>query len=145
MSIYLSDVIGRPLVDAQGRPLGYLVDLVARPIGDEEPPLLGAVVRRSHEDLWLPIDAVALLDAPRSRLILVETVVALGPIRHDSARDLMLSRDLLDREVIDVRRRRVMRVNDVPLDDAAGHWVVRGVDCGVRVSRFRPREQPSAL
>jgi magnesium transporter len=137
VSLYLSDVIGRPLVNAQGRPLGRLVDLVARSTDDEAPPLLGAVVRRGHEDLWLPIDAVALLDAPRSRLILVETVAALRPLRPGRARDLMLGRDLLDREVIDVRCRRVVRVKDVPLDDTAGHWAVWGVDCGVRAALRR--------
>jgi len=40
--------------------------------------------------------------------------------------EVLLARDVLDKQLIDVDGKRIVRVNDVQLIDAAGEWRVTG-------------------
>ncbi len=64
MAVYVSDLRGRALVDPYARPMGRLDDLVAAPVGTDPPLVRGLLVRCRRDTVFLPIDAVALLDAP---------------------------------------------------------------------------------
>ncbi len=131
MGVYLSDLRRRTLSDPWGRPIGRLDDLIARGGGDEPPVLVGVRARRGRAEIILPVDAVALHDAPVPRLIPVDTIVAQGSVQR-GAGDLLLGRDVLDRQVIDLRGRRVVRADDVLLAENTGWWRVTGVTTGPR-------------
>jgi hypothetical protein len=57
------------------------------------------------------------------------------------ADDMLLGREIVDHEVIDLRVPRVVRVNDVLLDVSPAGWQVAGVDIGVPalLRRLLPR------
>ncbi len=55
-----------------------------------------------------------------------------GRSRELDNRDLGLKAELLDREVIDLGRERVARINDLVLAPDGTGWVVAAVDIGVR-------------
>ena len=128
MGVYVSDLLGRALVDPYARPLGRLDDLVAAPVGADPPLVRGLLVRRRRDTVFLPIDAVALLDAPLSRMIAVAAPAALRPIARGG--DVLLGREVLGRRMIDRRGQRVVRAHDVALDEDTGWWEVAGVDTG---------------
>src|SRR5205814_4816725 len=46
--------------------------------------------------------------------------------------EVMLARDVLDKQLIDVDGKRVVRVNDVQLIEAAGEWRVTGADVSLQ-------------
>jgi Mg/Co/Ni transporter MgtE len=51
-------------------------------------------------------------------------------VRRDS--EVLLARDVLDKQLIDVDGKRVVRVNDVQIIDAAGEWRVTGADVSLQ-------------
>jgi len=135
MGVYVADLLGRALVDSYARPLGRLADLVAAPVGADPPLVRGLLVRRRRDTVFLPIDAVALLDTPRSRVIAVAAPAALRPIERGG--DVLLGREVPGRRMLDRRGQRVVRAHDVALDEDTGWWEVAGVDTGARAALRR--------
>ncbi len=118
MAIYVSDLRDRALVDLYTRPLGRLDDLVAAPVGVDPPLVRGLLVRRRRDTVFLPIDAVALLDAPLSRVIVVDVPAALRPVKHGD--DVLLMGEVLGRRIIDRRDQQIVCARDVTLDEGTG-------------------------
>jgi len=139
VAVYVSDLRDRALVDLYARPLGRLDDLVAAPVGADPPLVRGLLVRRRLDTVFLPIDAVALLDAPLSRVVMVDAPAALRPLRRGD--DVLLVREVLGRRMIDRRAQQIVRARDVALDDDTGWWEVTGVEtsAGAALRRLLPR------
>ena len=129
--IALSDLIGRRTRDVDGNVLGTLHDLVVVP-QDHPTRVTYLVVRARAADLFIRAETLASVSggAIRLRHGRIDTVAL--PV--DSL--LLLERDLLDQQIIDVQGRKVVRVNDVELDarpDEEGLLLdVRAVDVGAR-------------
>ena len=62
--LYLSQAIGRPVLDANGEPLGKVDDLIVA-VGDRYPPVTGLVVATDRRRIFLPWSQVARFDAER--------------------------------------------------------------------------------
>ena len=60
--LYLSQAIGRPVLDANGEPLGKVDDLIVA-VGDRYPPVTGLVVVTDRRRIFLPWSQVARFDA----------------------------------------------------------------------------------
>ncbi len=137
--MYLSDLLGRTLDDPRGQRVGRLRDVVARVEGDGPPTVIGLLVARRGQDVFLPLAAVARLGPP--------PILRAGgrPDRLEAyARrpaEILLGRDVMDGQVIDLRRPRVVRVNDVALGESTGVWRLAGVDTGPHalLRRLLPR------
>ena len=114
----LSDLLGRRVADAGGRPLGRLRDLGVTFVGAA--PCVTCVYagdRRASQ-------------AMRSG-VLIDGVGALVPRPvPDGAEEFLLARDVLDRQVYDASGRRLTRVGDVVLDDDGARLRVAGIDTG---------------
>jgi CBS domain-containing protein len=122
--LYLSQLLGRPALDAGGERVGTLKDVIVR-LGEDHPPVMGLVVRSGRRNIFLPRPRVERLDEQGARL---NTYVL---DRHPFERregEVLLARDVLDKQLIDVDGKRVVRVNDVQLIDVAGDWRVTGAD-----------------
>lgn len=143
----IAQTVGAPVAGSGGEYLGRLHDVVARVLepGDELfPPLTGLVVR---------------MDGLRTRMVYVPwtAVLELGPmgVRLSSSRidlrpftrrdgELLVAGDVLDKQVVDVDGRRLVRVNDVQLAPdplVPGGWRVAAADisAGSFVARVVPR------
>jgi CBS domain-containing protein len=127
----LTDLVGRRTRDVDGNVLGTLHDLVVVP-QDDATRVAYLVVRSRAADLFIPAEGLASISGGVVRLRpgRIETVA----LPADSL--LLLQRDLLDQQIIDVQGRKVVRVNDVELDvhpDGEGLSMgVRAVDVGSR-------------
>lgn len=176
--LYLSEIIGKKIYDPQGNRLGKVRDLVAelsstvQMAGEEEaeaavvlvdtideaqerdvPYIKGVLARtgRKQEPFFLPVAQVESMAADGVRLNSAR--VDLQP-HERRAGEILLRRDLWDKQVIDLDSRKVVRVNDIVLiegksvtqppnpnrqDKASqgaqvppgARWWVRGVDVGV--------------
>ena len=130
-TIALTDLVGRRTRDVDGNVLGTLHDLVVVP-QDDATRVAYLVVRARAADLFIPAESLASISGGVIRLRpgRIETVA----LPADSL--LLLQRDLLDQQIIDVQGRKVVRVNDVELDvhpDGEGMQLdVRAVDVGSR-------------
>jgi flagellar motility protein MotE (MotC chaperone)/sporulation protein YlmC with PRC-barrel domain len=122
----------RPLVDPQGTPVGRLQDLVVLALG-VRPLVTKFSLRRPDKEEWiLPWDAVAELPAdPRAPIRLRSGVADLTPgtLRPDEMR---LGKNVLDKKVVDTGRKKVVRVNDIELEEQGGRLQVIGIEGGIR-------------
>ncbi len=124
--LFLSQIIGRPVRDPADEPLGTVADLIVA-IGDQYPPVTGLVVATGRRTIFLPWRSVERLDATGARLR-VQTI-DIGRFRQRPD-EILLKGDLLDKQIVDIEGRKVIRVNDVSLDDVEGGLRVVAVDVG---------------
>jgi flagellar motility protein MotE (MotC chaperone)/sporulation protein YlmC with PRC-barrel domain len=122
----------RPLVDPQGTPIGRLEDLVVLALG-ARPVVTKFILRRPDKEEWiLSWDAVAELPIdPRAPIRLRSGAADLTPmaLRPDEMR---LGKNVLDKKVVDTARKKVVRVNDIELEEQGGRLQVTGVEGGIR-------------
>src|SRR5690349_10028757 len=124
--LYLSQAIGRPVLDAHGEPIGKVDDLIVA-IGDRYPPVTGLVVATSRRRIFLPWSHVARFDASGARLS--TGIIDITPFQQ-RPNEIQLRQDLLDKQIVDIDGRKVVRVNDLRLDDVEGRLHLVAVDVG---------------
>jgi len=125
---YMSELIGKPVVEANGERVGQLTDLIASARGDiPHPKIVAIVVKHGRTTLAVPFSSVALLAIPA--VALTQSLAEIVPY-EPGERDLYLARDVLDKQIIDTNGMRVVRVNDLELTRVNGHFYVANVDYG---------------
>jgi CBS domain-containing protein/sporulation protein YlmC with PRC-barrel domain len=122
--VSLTALLGIPVTDAQGRLRGRLKD-IAVATGPDAGKVAGLVLK-SRTGLWI-VPAQEVIETPAGTLE-VRSVSALVPLK-DEGNFLFLQRDLVDRQIIDINGRKVVRVNDVDLE-----WVMQGDSRLLRVA-----------
>jgi magnesium transporter len=101
---------GTPVVDAGGQMRGRVAD-VAVGTGQEAGRVLALVVKSARGREYIDIQALSLTEA--GGLVMAAGTEPQSANQHENA--LLLRQDLLDRQIIDVHGRKVVRVNDVDL------------------------------
>ena len=124
--LYLSQAIGRPVLDAIGEPLGKVDDLIVA-VGDRYPPVTGLVVATDRRRIFMPWSQVASFDASGARLSTDKIDITKFQGREN---EIQLRADLLDKQIVDIDGRKVVRVNDLRLDDVDGRLHLVAVDVG---------------
>jgi magnesium transporter len=124
--LYLSQAVGRPVRDKLGEPMGKVADLIVA-VGDRYPPVTGLVVETGGREIFVPWGAVACLDATGATLS--TTAIDIGKFRQ-RPNEIRLKQDLLDRQIVDIDGRKVVRVNDLRLDEVEGALHLVAVDVG---------------
>ncbi len=123
--IYLSQVLGRPILDLEGERVAVLKDVIVRLGEGDHPPAAGFVARYRRRDFFLPRWRIS--DFGEHGVRLNSDILDLRPfMRRDG--EVLLARDVLDKQLIDVDGKRVVRVNDVQIIEAANEWRVTGAD-----------------
>jgi magnesium transporter len=123
---FLSQCIGLPVRDPSGEPLGTIADLIVA-IGDRYPPVTGLVARTDRRNIFLPWHNVGTFDEGGAQLRVRTIDIGKFQQRQD---EILLKADLLDKQIVDIEGRKVIRVNDVSLDDIEGRLRVVAVDVG---------------
>jgi len=127
--IFLSELLRATVVDVRQHTVGTVRDLVAK-LGDPYPRVTAMVVsHRGHESLIIPWASVR--QYTEREVSLREPEADIEPYRPADD-ELYLSRDVLDKQLIDTDGRRVVRVNDLQLGNVGGKLLVVGVDIGGR-------------
>lgn len=134
---FLTFIVDQPVHGKAGEWIGVLEDLIVR-IGDERyPPIAGLVVRDGRRRFFVP--ARHLQDLKGAARLSSSTVDLQSFSRRDG--EILLRRDVLDHQLIDITGRRIVRVNDVQLTRVEGVYRVVGVDISARalLRRLGPR------
>lgn len=142
----LSDLLGRPVTDSAGEPLGRLADVIVRLRGSDYPVVTGIVVTLAGKrEVFVPIEDVGPFDGE-----VLNLTTAKLDLRHFERREgeVLLSADVLGHRMIDVANARLVRAWDLRLQEDGGEWVLSGVDTRHRPRRFLgllgPRAGPVA-
>jgi magnesium transporter len=101
---------GTPVVDAGGQMRGRVAD-IAVGTGQDAGRVLALVVKSARGLEYIDIQALSLTEA--GGLVMAAGVESMAANQTENA--LLLRQDLLDRQIIDVHGRKVVRVNDVDL------------------------------
>jgi CBS domain-containing protein len=131
MPLLFSTLRRCPVVDAEGEFLGQLKDLILLPL--ETFPLVTklVVLTPEKEEQILPWETVARLEGEPATIYLAHKRAALRsvPVR---AEEMELGKSLLDRKVVDTKRRKVIRVNDLEFREVQGRLQLVAVEAGLR-------------
>jgi len=138
--LYLSQVLGRPILDLEGERVATLKDVIVRLGEDDYPPVAGFVARYRRRDFFLSRWRISHFGQHGVRLN--SDILDLHPFMRREG-EVLLARDVLDKQLIDVDGKRVVRVNDVQIIETANDWRVTGAD--VSLSGLWRRLAPSFL
>ena len=124
---YLSEIRRSKVVDPAGAEIGRLVDVAVIP--KEQFPLVQWAILRSPDGER--IVRWADLEPADGHYRLRESAVppAAGELPPEALR---LGRDLLDKQIVDTHGAKVVRVNDLQLEDKGGQLRLVGADVGLR-------------
>lgn len=118
-------MIGRPIHDSRNEKFAVIKDVIVSYGSEDYPPLVGLVARFRRRDFFVSQRNIAGFDASGARLSRLK--LDLTPFERRDG-EVLLGRDVLDNQLIDVDGKRVVRVNDVQLIDTGDRWRVTGAD-----------------
>ena len=130
--IYLSEILGTPIIDAQDRCVGRLVDISLRLNDEVFPKADSFVVRKGffkRKYARISFQDFVLLDQKFKLKIDKEQVNFQDKPFHC---DFTITRDILDQQVVDTHEQKVVRVNDVHLLRVDNQLYLAHVDVGLR-------------
>jgi magnesium transporter len=136
--LYLSQILGRPIFDARNEKIASINDILVKYGSEDYPPVLGLVARFRRRNFFIPrrnISTIGLHGAKMS-----SAKLDLTPFERREG-EVLLGKDVLDNQLIDVDGKRVVRVNDVQLIDVGDFWRVTGADVSLQgfVRRLMPK------
>jgi len=131
---YLSQVLSRPVYTGRGERVARIKDVVARLEAlnhrgeftqESYPPISGLVVEISKREIFISYDLVKSLGPEGARLSSARI-----DLRNFQRREgeVLLARDMLDKQLIDIDGRRVIRANDLQLFSREGITRLSAVD-----------------
>jgi len=125
--VHLSEALNLPLFDGGGRRVGRVDDLLvdsSRGIVDRVTVRAG---RRRSQVRWEGIETFS----PETRRVVLADGAVVEPDKAPAGDLLHLRRDVLDRQIIDIQGRKVVKVNDILLEHAAGRLALKRVEIGL--------------
>jgi magnesium transporter len=123
---FISELVGRRAT-INDLPIGKVTDFLVSKPDDTFPHIDGLVIKTSQGLRFAPIDTVA--DVDRNGTV----ALTVAPKEPAPAADeeLYLVSDLLDKQIVDVDGRKVVRINDIEVASAGGRLRVVAADVGV--------------
>lgn len=128
--LYLSQIKGKPVVDSQGERIGVISDLAIQ---------TGEVFPRVTSLAFQGPGRVPFMISWRKYVdTFDEDGITLSVESHDirfsylQPDEVLLARDLLDRQIVDTQGMKVVRVNDLKLSESGSQLRLLGAEVGVR-------------
>jgi magnesium transporter len=126
--VFVSEVLGKPILDAAGEEIGRVKDFIVSP-GEIFPKVAFVVVTGPRGLIVIPWEQVAFFNKKFLSLNVLR-----GEIKSDTVKesDILISRDILDKQIVDVNGAKVVRVNDLKLGNVKGYFCLVAADVGIR-------------
>lgn len=136
--LYLSQMLGRPILDARGETVAAIKDVIVRYGEEDYPPVIGLVARYRRRLFFIPKRDISSINEQGAKMR--STVLDLRPFTRREG-EVLLAKDVLDNQLIDVDGKRVVRVNDVQIIEVVGVWRVSGADVSLQgfLRRLMPK------
>ncbi len=132
--LYLTEILGLPVIDSSGKKVGKVTELAVAPVVQpSRVAMLLLKITKAKSTIVVPFENVSAFLPEEIRLRVARE--ELKPFQPDDAL-LLLRKDLLDQQIIDVNGRKVVRVNDLAFSEQVvnGHTelLLSEVDIGLR-------------
>ncbi len=126
--IFISEVLNKPVLDQTGEEIGRLKDIVVGP-GESFPSVQALLAASGRESYVLPWDRINIFNR---RVISVSAYLKDMRPAAPQAADILLSRDFLDKQIVDINGAKLVRVNDLKLGEVKGKLCLVAADMGLR-------------
>ena len=136
--LFVSQLMNIPVKARDGSTIGEVSDIVVRIDDRSYPPIAGIVVRDHRRAMFIPATEIVGVSHDAVSLDTMQL-----NLQHFTRRDgeVLLNKDVLDHQIIDINGRRIVRVNDVQLARIDADYCVVGVDVSPQalLRRLAPR------
>ena len=123
---FVSELVGRRAT-VNDLPIGKVADFLVNNPDDTFPQVDGLVINTAQGPRFAPMDTIADVDAHGTVALTMAPKVSAPPDEEA----LYLVSDLLDKQIVDVDGRKVVRINDIELANTGGKLRVVAADVGV--------------
>jgi CBS domain-containing protein len=136
--LYLSQILGRPILDVEGEKIASIRDVIVRYGEEDYPSVVGLVARYRRRDFFISRKRLKSLTENDARMN--SEKINLKPFSRRT-NEVLLAKDVLDNQLIDVDGKRVVRVNDVQIIEVGDEWRVSGADVSLQgfLRRLMPK------
>lgn len=125
--MYLTELLTKNVYDKNNEKLGKIKDVVISP-NKTYPKIEAIKIRTNGENYFIPSSYIESINDSKVQLTTPLEDIKQYP-KQDSS--IKLSRDILDRQVVDMEGSKIRRVNDVEISYKTGDYYIIGVDIGV--------------
>jgi CBS domain-containing protein/sporulation protein YlmC with PRC-barrel domain len=126
--VFVSELIKMPVLDPMGEELGAVKDFIVIK-GDPLPRLSTLIMEKKKKRYLLEWKNVGIFN---KRIISSNLYASKVEPYDPSEDDLLIARDIFDKQIVDANGAKVVRVNDVKLEGLNGHACLVAVDVGIR-------------
>jgi len=126
--LFVSEILKKPVLDPKGEELGRVRDIVV--IKGEPFPKVSALIIEKKKRLFnLPWTDLNIFN---KRIISSKMYTESLQTYEFSEKDLLIVRDIFDKQIVDANGAKVVRVNDVKLEGFDSAAILVAVDVGMR-------------
>ena len=148
--VSVAGLIGAPARNQSGQSVGKVVDLVARMHAEDRyPPITGLLIRVGSRTSFLAADSVAGIE--HRAVTLSQSRLDLRDFQRRPG-EVVLARDVLDHQLVDIDGRQVIRAADLYLAPVGGQFRLVGLDISLATllrrlgpTMFRARPTPERV
>lgn len=126
--LYISSVLNKKVINPSGQIIGKIWDIAIAP-GDVFPVVTGLLLKRGKHVYTVPWQHVVLFNP---LVVSIAGTDADYPTYEARSGSILLRRDVLDKQIVDVNGAKVVRVNDVKLVPYEDLLCISAVDIGFR-------------
>jgi magnesium transporter len=126
--IYVSELIKKPVLDPKGDDLGRLRDFIVIK-GEPLPRISALILTQNKKKYILEWDNVGIFN---KRIISSKVYGSRMRPYESQEEDLLVVRDILDKQIVDANGAKVVRVNDIKLEGIDDNACLQAVDVGIR-------------
>ena len=126
--VFVSEVLGKQVLDAAGEEIGRVKDFIVSP-GEIFPRVAYVVVSGPRSLLVIPWEQVAFFNKRFLSLNVLQEEMKSDELKES---DILISRDILDKQIVDVNGAKMVRVNDLKLGNVKGNFCLIAADVGIR-------------
>ena len=126
--VFVSEVLGKPVLDAASEEVGRVKDFIVSP-GEIFPKVAFVVVTGPLGMMVIPWEQVAFFNKKFLSLNVLQQEIKSDELKES---DILISRDILDKQIVDVDGAKVVRVNDLKLGNVKGYFCLVAADVGIR-------------
>ncbi|MBI1822395.1 MAG: CBS domain-containing protein [Nitrospirae bacterium] len=125
-SVYVSELLGIPVLDQSGEEIGRVKDFFIA--GGEIFPKVSSILYGFRKDYILPWEMVLIYNR---RFISTKVSKSDRMPVELTRQEILIKRDILDKQIVDIHGAKVVRVNDLELQDIKGTLSLTSADVGV--------------
>jgi CBS domain-containing protein/sporulation protein YlmC with PRC-barrel domain len=148
--VSLAGLLGRPVRNQRGQEIGRLEDVVARwADGQVYPPVSGLIIRVGRREAFVPASSIDRIG--HAEVLLRSSRLDLRDVVR-RPNEVLLAKDVLDHQLVDVEGVQVIRAADLYLAEAIGRIRLVGADVSnvtllrrLGPRRWRPRPTPDRV